>query len=316
MGRLRKLVRRSSRRLFTLSPCYLVTLSLLAGCSSPSSHLSSLPHANALIPPAEAIRKHTCPPPAIARELDKHVAEPYVVEPGDVLLVQPASLESPLRLPGDQVVLPDGTVQLGRFGRLGVAGKTIEQIEAEVNAHIRALVPECGLLVVRLVTRDSKVFYVQGEVNAPGAFPLRGRETVLDAIIAAGGLNSNASRRRIILARPTAPDSCRVVLPVDYSAIVQLGDTTTNYQVRAGDRVFVPTKTFWEELCALKDKAKGGHPEGCCGALEASPPTYAAPAHRPAVVLPAAPSAAPGAGPAELPPPNAVDLPPAAAPKR
>src|SRR5262249_8647967 len=152
-------------RLFILSHCHLVTLSLLAGCSTPSNHLSPLPHASALIGPAEAIRKHTCPPPGIPRELDKHVAEPYVVEPGDVLLVQPASLESPLRLPGDQVVLPDGAIQLGRFGRLGVAGKTIEQIEAEVNAHIRALVPECGLLVVRLVTRDSKVFYVQGEVN-------------------------------------------------------------------------------------------------------------------------------------------------------
>src|SRR4029453_9400152 len=59
---------------------------------------------------------------------------------------------------------------------------------------------------VRLGTRDSKVYYVLGEVNAPGAFPLRGRETVLDGIVAAGGLNSNASRNNIILSRPTHPD--------------------------------------------------------------------------------------------------------------
>ena len=49
--------------------------------------------------------------------------------------------------------------------------------------------------------------------------------------------------------RPTSPDSCRIVLPVDYNAIVQLGDTTTNYQIRAGDRVFVPTRSMWEDLC-------------------------------------------------------------------
>src|SRR5947209_1757800 len=120
---------RVSRVLRLLACLSICLLACNAGCSSASNHLSPLPHANALIPPADAIRKHACPPPAVARELDKHVAEPYVVEPGDVLLVQPASLESPLRLPGDQVVLPDGTIQLGRFGRLGVAGKTIEQIE-------------------------------------------------------------------------------------------------------------------------------------------------------------------------------------------
>ena len=54
--------------------------------------------------------------------------------------------------------------------------------------------------------------------------------------------------------RPTAPDGCRVVLPVDYVGIVQLGDTTTNYQIRAGDRVFVPTRTFSEDLIHFIDK--------------------------------------------------------------
>jgi len=38
------------------------------------------------------------------------------------------------------------------------------------------------------------------------------------------------------------------VLPVNYSAIAQLGDTTTNYQIRAGDRVYVPSKTSMEDL--------------------------------------------------------------------
>ena len=62
---------------------------------------------------------------------------------------------------------------------------------------------------VRLVGRVSKVFYVLGEVNAPGAFPLSGRETVLDGIIAAGGITRQASTAKIVLSRPTSPDSCR-----------------------------------------------------------------------------------------------------------
>jgi len=179
----------------------------------------------------------------LPRELDKRVAEPYIVEPGDVLLVQPANLDSPVRLPGDQTVLPDGTIQLGRYGQIVVAGKTIPQIEAEVRAQIEAQEKNAGPITVRLVTRVSKVYYVLGEVNAPGAFPLQGRETVLDAILAAGGLNERASRKFITLSRPTPPDGCRIVLPVCYNDIVQLGDTSTNYQIANGDRIFVPTRS-------------------------------------------------------------------------
>ena len=50
-----------------------------------------------------------------------------------------------------------------------------------------------------------------------GSFALQGRETVLDGIIAAGGLNDKASRNNIILSRPTPPDGCRLVLPICYS---------------------------------------------------------------------------------------------------
>ena len=103
-------------------------------------------------------------------------------------------------------------------------------------------------ITVRLVTRQSKVYYVLGDVNAPGAFPLAGRETVLDAILAAGGLTDRASRANIILSRPTPPDNCRVVLPICYLEIVQLGDTSTNYQIAPGDRIYVPTRTMWEEI--------------------------------------------------------------------
>jgi protein involved in polysaccharide export with SLBB domain len=146
------------------------------------------------------------------------------------------------------VILPDGTIQLGRFGRILVSGKTIEELEGEVNTKIKGQVVDAGYITVRLVTRDSKVFYVQGEVNAPGVFPLRGRETVLDAIVAAGGLNSNACRREILLSRPTLPNAPRIVLPIDYTAIVQRGDTTTNWQLQPGDRVFVPLRSFWNDL--------------------------------------------------------------------
>ncbi len=227
----------------------LLILLLLAGCTStPGSRFSSINSRYRQHDAARDLSAAVTEPVALPRELDKHVAPPFVVEPGDVLLVQPADLDSPVRLPGDQAVLPDGTIQLGRYGRLLVAGKTLEEIEALVKALLQSQVKDPGPITVRLLTRQSKVFYVLGEVNAPGAFTFNGRETVLDAILAAGGLTDRASHHHITLSRPTPPHSCRVVLPICYSEIVQLGDTSTNYQIEAGDRIFVPTKTVKEEL--------------------------------------------------------------------
>jgi len=95
---------------------------------------------------------------------------------------------------------------------------------------------------------DSKRIYVLGEVNSPGSFVYLGSETVLDAILEAGGLAANADQYQIIVSRPSSCNDCRTVMQVCYDQLVQLGDTSTNYQLRPGDRVFVPTLTFAEDL--------------------------------------------------------------------
>lgn len=216
-------------------------------------------HENKLMETTEAVVQ--CPPADLPRELDKRTLPRYVVEPGDVLVVHPADLDSPARLPGDQPVLPDGTINLGRYGHVCVAGKTIEEIEVIIRATVEATTRDAGFITVRVVSRPSKVFYVIGAVNAPGAYPLAGRETVLDGILAAGGLNDRATHRSIILTRPTPPESCRVVLPVRIRDIVELGDTTTNYQLAPGDRIFVPGKSCWEDCFGKPDcwSCQGGH---------------------------------------------------------
>jgi protein involved in polysaccharide export with SLBB domain len=224
---------------------------LLASCLAPGCALvpgrSLATPGNGLLDCVKDVRQ---PEPAdLPRELDKHILPPYVVEPGDVLLVHPMDLDSPVRLPGDQPVLPDGTINLGKYGHLVVSGHTIEEIQALVQATVAAQVRNAGFICVRLITRQSKVYYVLGEVNAPGAYPLQGRETVLDGILTAGGLTDKASRKNIILTRPTAPNCGRIVLPICLREIVQLGDTTTNYQLAPGDRIFVSCRSCWEDGC-------------------------------------------------------------------
>ncbi len=74
------------------------------------------------------------------------------------------------------------------------------------------------------------------------------RETVLDALITAGGLSDRANDHKIILTRPMSAGQPRVILPVCYQQILQLGDTSTNYQLQPGDRIYVPSLTLWEDI--------------------------------------------------------------------
>jgi protein involved in polysaccharide export with SLBB domain len=234
------------RRLAVLSFCFAILSGI--GCSTVASTLGFAPPVHKLIPPAEEMRMAAVNPAAGPKELDKASLPAYVVEPGDTLAIEPVDLDSPIRLPGNQPVLPDGTIDLGKYGRPVVAWKTVPQIEVEVRKLIDAQSKEKAgnTVFVRLIGRESKVFYVLGEANAPRSYPLAGRETVLDGILAAGGLTRQADLKRIILSRPTSPDGCRIVLPVCYNQIVQLGDVSTNYQLQPGDRIFVPSKPLFD----------------------------------------------------------------------
>jgi polysaccharide export outer membrane protein len=226
----------------------------LTGCTSTSGLLlRSGPHK--ILQSAEMLAGQNCRAIGPPRELEKQVLDDYRVEPGDVLVIEPVDFNSPVRLPGDLTVLPDGLVELGRYGRLPVTGMNTSEIETEVQRRIDAEHREeegsrngSTRISVRLDQAESKVYYVLGEVNAPGAFPIVGRETVLDAIVKAGGLADRANRHNILLSRPTPPESCREVLPICYQQIVQLGDTTTNYQVQPGDRIYVPSLTLCREM--------------------------------------------------------------------
>ena len=250
----------------------LIVLMLMSqsGCRTASSMglpVSSGSHT--LLSDAVEIRQAVGHQKEIATELAKTALPPHRVEAGDVLVIEPNDFNSPVRLPGDQTVQQDGTIELGSYGRLLVAGMSAVEIQGRVgelvaNHEIAKRQTKIELashdasssaveqadygVSVRLVNQDSALFYVMGEVNAPGSYPLVGHETVLDAIIAAGGLSDRANDHKIILTRPQFAGQPRVILPVCYQQVLQLGDVSTNYQLNPGDRIYVPSMTLLEDV--------------------------------------------------------------------
>jgi polysaccharide export outer membrane protein len=173
---------------------------------------------------------------AIQTHLGKIVRNPQVV----VSLVQFRGMQQTI---GQHLVRQDGTISLGTYGSVYVAGLTLGQLKAVLESHLSKYFLN-PVISVDVAAYNSKFYYVITDGGGFGQlvykFPVTGNETVLDAIANIQGLPPVASKRRIWVARPAPPDRCCYqVLPVDWNAITQGGQTTTNYQLFPGDRVYV-----------------------------------------------------------------------------
>jgi polysaccharide export outer membrane protein len=183
--------------------------------------------------------------PEQARELEKTTMPRYVVEPPDELdvAIKPAPTDWNL---STVTVQQDGMIDLGFVGDVYVVGLTLEQIEQKVAEQLTRTALQTGQKLeepyrvsVRLANPQSKYYYVMGTVQTQGRFPIKGNETVLDAILQAG-LKSNSLPEKSFLVRPHQPGECDQVLKIDWCAIRERGDTLTNYQLFPGDRIIVP----------------------------------------------------------------------------
>ncbi|MGB7323535.1 MAG: polysaccharide biosynthesis/export family protein [Rubripirellula sp.] len=269
------------------SACLLAFVALLptalSGCRTAAS--MGFPVAagsHVLLPYVTGARQSVGHPQSILTELAKQALPPHRLEAGDVLVIEPNDFNSPVRFQSDQTVQQDGTIDLGDYGKFAVAGMTTMEIQQQVQHRVAsreiekhntriALAshrdgddvspdPDDFGLSVRLVNKEAGMIYVMGEVNAPSSYPLVGSETVLDAIIAAGGLSDRSNAHKVVLTRPQLDGQPRVILPVCYHQILQLGDVSTNYQLLPGDRIYVPSLTIWEDV---KQSVSFGSNQSC-----------------------------------------------------
>ncbi len=143
---------------------------------------------------------------------------------------------------GEHLVRPDGTISLGSYGSVYVAGLTLGQVKCVVEEYLGQYFVN-PQLSIDMLSYNSKRYYVIFDGGGYGqqvfALPVTGNETVLDAISRVGGLAPVSSTRKVILARPSPVNlGCNQLLPVDWKA-VELGSTATNYQIFPGDRIYV-----------------------------------------------------------------------------
>ncbi len=218
------------------------------------------------------------PPFEIPHEPPPHegalIDYPILVEPPDLLIVEVLEAAPGRPITGQRLVCPDGTIDLDFYGKIHVRGLTLEQVKAKVVIHLRQWLsdevlgllmvkdPSTGELEVRAPKDSDRVFvavsaynhtvyYVQGDVAAPGRLPFTGNETVLDVLNYAGGLLATADPNDIRLVRPARGDVPARVYPINLKAIQEEGDPTANLQIFPGDRLIVGRDDTVEATVAL-----------------------------------------------------------------
>jgi protein involved in polysaccharide export with SLBB domain len=167
--------------------------------------------------------------------------KPKLTEVEDVMVALRQSAGTQ-QIAGPHLVQPDGKVNLSQYGRVRVVGMTIEEAAKAVETHLAKDFVE-PKIAVDVTGFNSKVYYIVTQGAGLGdsitAVSSQGNETVLDAISAIGGLNSQSSYK-IWVARPGGNEhGGDQLLPVDLLAITQLAATRSNFQLLPGDRVYI-----------------------------------------------------------------------------
>ena len=176
------------------------------------------------------------------------------------------NLAGPQPIAGEHLIRPDGTISLGIYGAVSVAGMTLPEVRRAVETHLSRYLKN-PRVAVDVLAYNSKFIYV---ITDGGGFgeqvirvPVTGNETVLDAISKIQGL-SEVSSKRIWVARPApAGTGAAQVMDVHWKDITQGGMTATNYQLFAGDRIYIQadhliaTDNFLGKLLAPVERILG-----------------------------------------------------------
>ena len=187
-----------------------------------------------------AAQKKNSPPPPDPPEKKEaasisSVAAPvdprsYLIGPEDVLAISVWREPEVSRL---VQVRPDGKITLPLAGELAAGGLTPVQLEAQVTKRLSEFINQ-PVVNVSVQSVQSKKYYLAGEVNRSGSFPLVVPTTVLEAINAGGGFKEFANKSKIVILRGDQR------LKFNYNEVVKGKNLKQNIYLENGDHIIVP----------------------------------------------------------------------------
>jgi polysaccharide biosynthesis/export protein len=200
------------------SVLFLVWGVLLAGCSlirGPS------------YPPAPAHAENISPPN-------------YLVGPGDTLnIVVWRNPEVSLTVP----VRPDGKFSTPLVEDIPASGKTPTELARDIEKALSKYIqdPVVTVIIQNFSGPYSEQIRVIGQATKPQALPYRENMTLLDVMIAVGGITDYAAGNKATILRTVGG---RKQLSVRLEDLVRSGDISANVEMRPGDVLVIPESWF------------------------------------------------------------------------
>ena len=174
---------------------------------------------------------------------DEGPGEQYVIGPMDELTI--FVWRNP-ELGAKVQVRPDGRITTPLISDMSAVGKTPSQLADDIKTALAAYIrdPLVSVIVDNFSGTYSQQVRIVGATEKPSSLPYRANMTLLDAMIAVGGLNEYAAGDKARLVRFDRMTGKQSEYKLKISRLLRKGDASANVRLAPGDVIIIPESMF------------------------------------------------------------------------
>ena len=182
-------------------------------------------------------------PPASFVAMQEGPGEDYVIGPLDDLTI--FVWRNP-ELGASVQVRPDGRITTPLISDMPAVGKTPRMLADDIKAALGQYVtnPLVSVMVENFSGTYSQQIRVVGATAKPASLPYRANMSLLDAMIAVGGLSEYAAGNRARLIRYDPATGKQHEFQLKIANLLKRGDASANVQLQPGDVIIIPESMF------------------------------------------------------------------------
>jgi polysaccharide export outer membrane protein len=182
-------------------------------------------------------------PPAAFVGSREQPSEEYVIGPMDQLNI--FVWRNP-ELSAKVQVRPDGRITTPLVNDMPAVGKTPAMLADDMKLALSTYIkdPIVSVIVESPQSTYSQSIRIVGATEKPASIPYRANMTLLDAMIAVGGLNQYAAGNRARLVRQDRNTGQQRQYNVKLGKLLKDGDPSANVKLEPGDVIIIPESMF------------------------------------------------------------------------
>ena len=182
-------------------------------------------------------------PPASFVALQEGPGEEYVIGPLDTLTI--FVWRNP-ELGAKVQVRPDGRITTPLITDMPAVGKTPSMLAEDLRLQLSQYIedPLVSVIVDNFSGTFSQQIRVVGATEKPASIPYRANMTVLDAMIAVGGLSEYAAGNKARLIRFDKSSGKQKEYNLRLGDLLKKGESKANVMLQPGDVIIIPESMF------------------------------------------------------------------------